>query len=59
VLAVVDDGAGFDATAPRAAGLGLTTMRERVEMMGGELRVRSVVGRGTTIHVTLPLAESP
>jgi PAS domain S-box-containing protein len=56
VLAVVDDGAGFDASRPRAAGLGLTTMRERVEMMGGELRVRSVVGRGTTIHVTLPLA---
>jgi PAS domain S-box-containing protein len=56
VLAIVDDGAGFDPARPRAAGLGLTTMRERVEMMGGELRVRSVVGRGTTIHVTLPIA---
>jgi len=59
VLAIVDDGAGFDAARPRTAGLGLTTMRERVEMMGGELRVRSVAGRGTTIHVALPLLSEP
>lgn len=55
VLTVVDDGGGFDAGAPRLAGLGLTTMRERVEMMGGELRIRTGVRRGTAIHVTLPI----
>lgn len=55
VLTIVDDGSGFDPAQPRLAGLGLTTMRERVEMMGGELRIRAGVGRGTTIHVTLPL----
>jgi PAS domain S-box-containing protein len=57
VLAVVDDGKGFDPGQPRTAGLGLTTMRERVEMMGGELRVRSTLGRGTAIHVTLPVVN--
>ncbi len=55
VLTVVDDGKGFDPAEPRLAGLGLTTMRERVEMMGGELRIRTGIGRGTTIHVTLPV----
>ncbi|MEO6028561.1 MAG: PAS domain-containing sensor histidine kinase [Candidatus Binatia bacterium] len=54
VLTIVDDGGGFDPAEQRLAGLGLTTMRERVEMMGGELRIRGGVGRGTTIHVTLP-----
>ncbi|MCC6767012.1 MAG: PAS domain S-box protein [Deltaproteobacteria bacterium] len=55
VLTIVDDGVGFDAAEPRLAGLGLTTMRERVEMMGGELRIRTGVRRGTAIHVTLPI----
>jgi signal transduction histidine kinase len=55
VLTIVDDGAGFDPAQPRLAGLGLTTMRERVEMMGGELRIRAGTGRGTTIHVALPI----
>lgn len=54
VLTIVDDGTGFDPSQPKLAGLGLTTMRERVEMMGGELRIRAGAGRGTTIHVTLP-----
>jgi len=44
--------------AARPAGLGLTTMRERVEMMGGELRIRSASGRGTTIYVALPIAPA-
>jgi two-component system, NarL family, sensor histidine kinase NreB len=56
VLTIADNGAGFDPTQPRLAGLGLTTMRERVEMMGGELRVRAGRGRGTTIYVALPVA---
>jgi PAS domain S-box-containing protein len=59
VLTIVDDGIGFDPSHPKLAGLGLTTMRERVEMMGGELRVRTAVGRGTTIHVTLPIEPDP
>jgi PAS domain S-box-containing protein len=55
VLTIVDNGAGFDPTQPRLSGLGLTTMRERVEMMGGDLRIRAGTGRGTTIYVALPI----
>jgi signal transduction histidine kinase len=54
-LAVDDDGAGFDVTT--AAGtdqghFGLQGMRERVSLLGGELRVVSEPGRGTTIRAT-------
>ncbi len=38
---VSDDGVGFDPAAVRAGGLGLVTMRERAELVGGTLSVRS------------------
>jgi signal transduction histidine kinase len=60
-LAVRDDGLGFDAgrTLERAASrgnLGLLGMRERVQILGGELRIDSRAGHGTCISVSLPLA---
>lgn len=55
-ISVTDDGVGFgpmptDADRPR---LGLKGMRERVELVGGTIGVRSEPGRGTTIHAWLP-----
>jgi PAS domain S-box-containing protein len=57
-LQVVDDGAGFDPLASRAAGLGLLTMRERVELVGGRLRIETSHGRGTMIEATVPMIRS-
>jgi signal transduction histidine kinase len=54
-LSIVDDGNGFDADAPRRAdSIGLISLRERAESLGGELLVRSRPGEGTTIEVRLP-----
>lgn len=51
VRAVVeDDGRGFDPTAPTDR-LGVKGMRERVEILGGELRIESGPGEGTVVIV--------
>lgn len=50
VLAVSDDGAGFDPAGPRAGRhLGLVSMRERAQALGGELTIVSAAGEGTTV----------
>jgi signal transduction histidine kinase len=35
--------------------LGLAGMRERVEILGGSFQLQTGSGRGTVIHVSLPL----
>jgi len=51
VLRVIDDGRGGTIT----PGNGLCGMRERIEALGGELRVDSIATRGTTVEASLPL----
>jgi signal transduction histidine kinase len=52
-LEVEDDGVGFDpsATAIRARRLGLTSMEERAQRLGGSLEVRSAPGCGTVVRL--------
>ncbi len=52
-LTVQDDGTGFDPTV-KTQGFGLTGIRERVELLQGELEITSTPGKGTTLSVTLP-----
>src|SRR5437762_1602898 len=52
-LELRDDGDGFNVK-ERHDGVGLTGMRERVEQMGGELKITSSRGKGTKITVVLP-----
>jgi signal transduction histidine kinase len=54
-LRIADDGTGFDVAAAVSAGkgLGLTSMRERAEMLGGHLSVVSSPGSGTVVEVGL------
>jgi signal transduction histidine kinase len=52
-LDVRDDGAGIPETAPE--GLGMRTMRQRAELLGAVLRVRSNAEGGTAISCVLPI----
>jgi signal transduction histidine kinase len=52
---VSDDGSGFDPDAERT-GFGLTGMRERVELVGGQLQIESKPGSGTRVGAMVPLA---
>ena len=54
---VADDGRGFDPEQNGARqGLGLRLMRERVEELGGSLRIDARLGHGTVVTATLPVA---
>ena len=62
-LAVSDDGGGFDyqkaIQAPAGSGgLGLVSLRERIEFIGGEMHVDSRPGDGTTITLIAPLQHA-
>jgi signal transduction histidine kinase len=52
-LEIEDDGVGFDpsARALRATHLGLTSMEERAERMGGRLEIHSAPGSGTRVRI--------
>lgn len=53
-LRVIDNGSGFDPRRPRNGGFGLRSMRERVERLGGGLRVESLPGAGTMVEAFVP-----
>ena len=68
-VAVTDSGCGieedsqervftpFYTTKPEGTGLGLSVVHGMVTEHGGEIDITSAVGEGTTVVVTLPLAE--
>jgi len=60
-LTIVDDGQGFDVAAVRdsGCGLGLVTMEERVNLVGGRVSIVSEPGRGTTVRVHGPVNPQP
>jgi two-component system NarL family sensor kinase len=52
-IEIRDDGTGIDRD--RCVGVGLSSMRERAEELGGRFEVESASGRGTVVHAMLPL----
>lgn len=56
-ITVRDDGQGFDPAQVRS-GMGLCNLRERTRALQGHLEVRSRLGQGTTVLITIPLVEA-
>ena len=54
-LSIVDDGEGFDVDGAVGKGLGLISMNERVDAVGGSLAIRSKLGVGTELTIRVPL----
>ena len=59
---VEDDGVGFDAASwfgspAERHSMGLVSMRERAGLLGGQFEVISQPGRGTQVHVRLPIGD--
>ena len=57
VLTVSDDGVGFVVDDVEGHGLGLISMSERAEAMGGSINVWSSPEGGTRLNVSLPVAQ--
>lgn len=61
VASVRDRGRGFNPAAVKSSyntrgSLGLLNMRERARLIGGDCRIRSVEGEGTTVELRVPLS---
>ena len=59
VIRVSDDGIGFDPLEARQKAsdgdhLGLSTIEERIKLMGGEMKIESAHGKGTCVSLSLP-----
>jgi signal transduction histidine kinase len=54
-LEITDDGRGLPPE--RHAGIGLTSMRERAEELGGECGIETIIGGGTRVRASLPLGQ--
>jgi PAS domain S-box-containing protein len=57
-LWVEDNGQGFDEEARLSAGLGLLGMQERIELLGGQLKIESQPGQGTRLTAHIPLEKA-
>jgi len=58
-LEVKDTGSGFDPVEVRdKPGLGLSSMRERVQLVGGYFKIDTGPDRGTSLHVSIPLKRT-
>ena len=62
-LTIIDNGIGFDpvemikSNRYKTTGNGLTSMRERAELVGGKLTIDSILNEGTTVDVEVPLEK--
>ena len=54
-IEVADNGVGFDPGEPRPGHLGLHTMTERADAIGGSVDIRSESGAGTRVVLTVPI----
>ena len=57
-LTITDDGKGFDVDGVQNAGLGLISIRERVQSVGGVLEIDATPASGARLRVTVPIQAS-
>ncbi len=63
ILRIEDDGKGFDVeertrAADSGKRIGLRSMAERVNLLGGQMKIRSRPKKGTRIEIKLPYQEN-
>lgn len=59
ILEVYDDGKGFDTAAPFPGHLGLQSIQERADQLGGTCTIESELARGTRLWIRIPAYARP
>lgn len=54
-VVIKDNGVGFDTSMKKPESFGLIGMRERVDLLEGEIAIDSKIGKGTTVSIRVPL----
>lgn len=57
LLKLLDDGVGFDVNVRKAGSYGLSSIQERVQEIGGLLKIMSLPNKGTQIEVKVPIIK--
>ena len=57
-IVVKDNGKGFEANQTKDKSFGIIGMRERMELLKGEMKIMSTIGKGTTVLFRIPLHEN-
>lgn len=56
IMTIEDEGIGFDPnTIEKGASIGLSSMRERVELLRGSFQMNTTVGKGTVLSISFPM----
>lgn len=58
-LRATDNGHGFDPAQPLRKGLGLNALRDRVQLLGGQLTISSSAKQGTQVTIRVPCPAAP
>jgi two-component system, NarL family, sensor histidine kinase LiaS len=56
-LSIADNGVGFDLSTGLKQGLGLQTMRERLELLGGQVEIQTTPGEGTRVTASILVTQ--
>lgn len=56
LIRVADDGRGMDTASQQEQGIGLASIKSKVNLLNGKVNISSAPGQGTTIEVIIPIA---
>jgi two-component system sensor histidine kinase DegS len=55
IVLIKDNGVGFDTTQKKPESFGIIGMRERVELLEGNIAFESKIGKGTSVFIVVPI----
>ena len=56
-IVVKDDGVGFDTSEKKEQSFGLMGMRERIDLLEGQMKIHSIIGKGTIVIFKIPYPD--